>query len=569
MTDRETKRNIRAATLIWMASVLLSRVMGFLREIVIAREAGANAATDVYFAAFTIPDFVNYLLAGGALSITFIPIFAGYLAQDNEEEGWRVFSTVTTFVGLALLAVILPAMFFTERLTPLVASGFTPEQHAQLARLTRIILPAQFFHFEGFLLSAVQMAKGQHRFPALSPLVYNGGVILGGLLLGPSLGVEGFSWGVLAGAFCGSFLLQLIGAARVGLRWSPRLDFRHPGLRRYVTLSLPIMLGQSLVAWDEWLIRQFGSFLTAASISWLNYGRKLAMVPQAVFGQAASLGSYPHLARLAAEDKVRQVFDTLTSALRAVLVLAMGTQVFLMVLARDTCYLLFRSERFSDADVAATAQVLLLFAIGVAGWSAQGIVARGYYAFRDTLTPTLIGTGMTVLSAPLYFALSRILAHRGLALGSSLAISTYALLLYGVFVRKVRRLDPTFSPPRLRSFVFRLLGACVVTGLVTWAVHAGLWFATGQSGTVAGHPGAPLPTPAQARSVAWLLALLRVVATGVVGAPVFVVVCLAFGIDEVLDVVRKLAHKILGGRRAEKLLRRLPGSSASQRMGGP
>ncbi len=570
MTDQATRRNIRAATIIWMASVLLSRVMGFVREIVIARQAGANAETDVYFAAFTIPDFVNYLLAGGALSITFIPIFAGYLAKDDEAEGWRVFSTVTTFVGIALLVVIVPAMIFTERLTPLVASGFTPEQQAQLARLTRIVLPAQFFHFEGFLLSAVQMAKGRHRFPALSPLIYNAGIILGGLLLGPSLGMEGFSWGVLGGAFAGSFLLQLYGASRIGLQWSPRLDFRHPGLRKYLKLSLPIMVGQSLVAWDEWLTRQFGSFLTAASISWLNYGRKLAMVPQAVFGQAASLASYPHLARLAAQGRVREVFETLTSALKGVLVMALGTQVFLMVLAGDICFLLFRSDRFSDADVASTAQVLLLFSLGIAAWSAQGIVARGYYAFKDTLTPTLIGTGMTLLSVPVYYALSRALAHQGLALGSTLAITVYAVILYRVFLRKVRKLEPGFSPAPLAPFLIRLAGTCLLAGAITWAAHRGAVAVTGSGGYLSEMLEAALPAEGgRTLLVPWVLSLARVVCAGVAGVPAFVLAGLLFGIDEVLETVRKLAHKTLGGDRAERLLRRLPGSKQTRGMETP
>ncbi len=553
MTDHATTRNIRAATIIWMASVLLSRVMGFVREIVIARQAGANAQTDVYFAAFTIPDFVNYLLAGGALSITFIPIFAGYLADGDEEEGWRVFSIVTTFIGVALIGVIVPAMVFTEALAPLVASGFDEAQQALLVRLTRIILPAQFFHFEGFLLSAVQMAKGRHRYPALSPLVYNAGIILGGLLLGPSLGVEGFSWGVLGGAFAGSFLLQLYGASRVGLLWRPCFDFRHPGLRRYVKLSLPIMLGQSLVAWDEWLTRQFGSFLTAASISWLNYGRKLAMVPQAVFGQAASLASYPHLARLAAEKRVEEVFQTLSAALRGVLVMALGTQVFLMVLAQEICFLLFRSSRFGDEDVAATAQVLLLFSLGIAAWSMQGIVARGYYAFKDTLSPTLIGTAMTVLSAPLYYLLSRVLAHQGLALGSTIAITAYAAILYARFVRKIRRLEPGFRPDPLAPFLFRLVPACLLTGGVAWTLHRVTVGWTAPQGTVALWMTRVLPAAESSPLlVPWLLAFSRVIAVCAVGAPAFVFFCLVFRVDEVRTIVRKIAHKALGRQRVER-----------------
>ena len=183
MSDAQVQRQIRAATVLWIASVLLSRLMGFARDIVIARQSGANAETDVYFTAFTLPDFINYLLAGQALSITFIPIFAGYLAEGREEEGWKVFSIVTTFIGIVLGAVIVVGMIFAPQLSQLAAAGFSPEQQARLVHLTRIVLPAQFFFFEGALLNAVQMARGQHKYAAMSPLIYNGATILGGLFL--------------------------------------------------------------------------------------------------------------------------------------------------------------------------------------------------------------------------------------------------------------------------------------------------------------------------------------------------------------------------------------------------
>jgi putative peptidoglycan lipid II flippase len=535
--------------------------MGFLREIVIARQAGANAATDVYFTAFTIPDFVNYLLAGGALSITFIPIFSSYLAEGREEEGWRVFSIVTTFLAVALGVGIVLAMVFAPELAPLVANGFDAGQQAQLVRFTRIVLPAQFFHFQGFLLSAVQMARGQHKYPALSPLIYNGGTILGGLLLGPSLGMEGFCWGVLGGAFAGSFLLQLYGARKVGLRWWPTLQLKHPGFLKYIRLSLPIMVGQSLVVWDEWLTRYFGSYLTAASISWLNYGRKLAMVPQAVFGQAAGTASYPTMARQAAEGQVQAVFDGLTRALRSVLVMALGTQVFLMVLAPEICYVLFHSSRFDLHDVHNTAVTLTLFSLGIAAWSVQGIVARGYYAFKDTMTPTVLGTGMTILSVPLYAVMSRMLAHTGLALASTVAITAYAVVLYLGFERKVRRQDPAASIPSIVPFLARVAGACAVAAGVSYAVRLGMLELTAEGAGLTGWlesrvAGWASAGGAASAAVAWIMAVLRALVVAAVGGPVLVAACLVLGVEEIRELVQKIARRLLGARRAERLMAR-------------
>lgn len=561
-SPEQATRAMRAATLLWMASVLLSRIMGFVRELVIARTVGANAETDVYFTAFTIPDFVNYLLAGGALSITFIPIFSQYMAEGNEEEGWHVFSLITSFLAVVLTVALGAAMLFAPQLSSLVASGFSPEQQEKLVHLTRILLPAQLFIFQGFLLSAVQMAKGQHKWAALSPLVYNGGTILGGLLLGSTLGMEGFAWGVLAGAFVGSFVLQVYGARQVGLRWRFTLDLSHPGFRQYFKLSLPIMVGQSLIVWDEWLTRYFGSFLSAATISWLNYGRKLALVPQAVFGQAAGAASYPYLAKKAAEGEVGEVYRALSSAVRSVLVMALATQAVLTVCAADVCYVLFRSARFGDADVAATAATLTVFSLGIAGWSAQGLLARGFYAFQDTLTPTAWGTAMTVLSAPLYWLLAQQLQHTGLALASTLAISLYAGALYLLLRRKIRGLAPGASLPGLSAFFLRLVGVCAVTTALGYGVREALLGLTGlESGLgqwvvqqlgqgVAGRPAALVGLQA--------LALARMGLVSLVMGGIFVGACLLLGIGGIRELVAKVLRRVPGGKKWAQRLTSAP-----------
>ena len=225
MTDRPGRQMGRAAALM-MGSVLLSRILGYARDAVIAWQHGATPETDAYFVAFTIPDFLNYLLAGGALSITFIPIFARYLAEGKEEEGFRSFSTIATVMGIGMLFFIVLGEFLAGRVIPLLAPGFSPEQAELAARLTRIVLPAQIFFYIGGLLMAVQYARKQFFLPALAPLIYNAGIIAGGLLLGRDHGMEGFAWGVLAGAFLGNFVLQIHGARRGGLSFSPGSTFQ-------------------------------------------------------------------------------------------------------------------------------------------------------------------------------------------------------------------------------------------------------------------------------------------------------------------------------------------------------
>src|SRR3989337_1620100 len=202
-------RQIRRAAAVRMASVFVSRILGYARDAVIAYQHGATPETDAYFVAFTIPDFLNYLLAGGSLSITFIPIFARYLAEGKEEEGFRSFSTIATVMGIGMLFFIVLGEFLAGRVIPLIAPGFPPEQAAIAARLTRIVLPAQIFFYLGGLLMAVQYARKQFFVPALATPGYNAGIILGGLLLGREHGMAGVAPGVVAGAFLGNFALQL------------------------------------------------------------------------------------------------------------------------------------------------------------------------------------------------------------------------------------------------------------------------------------------------------------------------------------------------------------------------
>ncbi|MGE5284958.1 MAG: murein biosynthesis integral membrane protein MurJ [Actinomycetota bacterium] len=435
MTDRPGRQMGRAAALM-MGSVFLSRVLGYARDAVIAWQHGATIETDAYFVAFTIPDFLNYLLAGGALSITFIPIFARYVAEGKEEEGFRSFSTIATVMGVGMLFFIVLGEFLAGRVIPLIAPGFSPAQAALAARLTRIVLPAQIFFYIGGLLMAVQYARKQFFLPALAPLIYNGGIIAGGLLLGQDRGMEGFAWGVLVGAFLGNFALQIHGARRGGLSFSPRLDFSDPGLKEFIRLSIPIMLGFSLVVVDEWTTRVFGSFLIAGAITWLNNARRLMLVPVGIFGQASGVASYPFLSSLAAEGRKEEMWNTLSLTLRWVFLVSAGVAAIAVVLSREAVLLVYQRGAFTIDDTMRTASALSAFCLGIPFWCAQAIVSRGFFAMRDTWTPTLVGTGAWIVALPVYYLLQQSYGVFGLALASTAGILLYAGALYGILMRR-------------------------------------------------------------------------------------------------------------------------------------
>jgi putative peptidoglycan lipid II flippase len=435
MVPSARKQMGRAAALM-MASVFLSRILGYARDAVIAYQHGATPETDAYFAAFTIPDFLNHLLAGGSLSITFIPIFARYLAEGKEDRGYHSFSSIVTIMGVAMVFFVILGEFLAERLILLIAPGFPPDQVAIAARLTRIVLPAQIFFYLGGLLMAVQYARNQFVLPATAPLIYNAGIIAGGLALGPFLGMAGFAWGVLIGSFLGNFAVQLYGARKSGLEFFPRLDFADPGFREFVRLSIPMMIGFSLVVVDEWMSRIFGSFLLAGAITWLNNARRLMQVPIGIFGQASGVASYPFLAAQAARGEKEAMWETLSATLRWVFFVSCAAAAITCVLSREVVLAVFKRGAFTIDDTISTASALAAFAIGIPFWCGQAIVSRGFFALKDTWTPTVVGTGAWLLSLPAYYLLRQKLGVFGLALASSIGIFLHATALYGILMEK-------------------------------------------------------------------------------------------------------------------------------------
>jgi putative peptidoglycan lipid II flippase len=466
VSARSVRRQVVASTGIVMASVLLSRLLGFVREWTVAHQIGSNAITDAYYAAFTLPDFLNYLVAGGSLSLTFIPIFAKYAAENQEEEGWRVFSTVITFMGLTLVALVIVAEIFAAPIVGAIAPGFHGPERDRVIFLTRLMLPAQLCFYEGGILSAVQYARGQFVVPSLAPILYNLAIILGGFLLAPRIGITGFAVGVLVGAAAGNFLLQIYGAGRAGARFRPNLRFRHPGFKLFLKLSIPIMLALSLSFTDDWIIRWFGSYLRPASITWLSYAKSLMRVPLGVVGQAIGVASFPFLAQLYSERRYKELNDLLNSTLKGLLLLLLPISGLAMAESAPLVHLVFSHTRLTEFDLAATAATLACFSLGMFAWGAQNILARGFYATRDTITPAVVGTGFTLLNLPVYWWLVHRAQHLGLALASSIGIIAYAVALFFLLGRRTANREAG----ALVVFFGKLVVASGAVGLVCYAL---------------------------------------------------------------------------------------------------
>ena len=308
-----------SATVLLVTTIMLSRLVGFAREIYIAWAFGATPTTDAYLAGFTIPDWVNYLVAGGTASITFVSIYTRFLAEKREDEARKTFSAVITIMTAVLAIGIVLAEIYAPQLNHLMFGpspgrpGFTPEQLTLCVHLTRILLPAQLFFYVGGVVSAVLLSRRMFLLPAIGPIIYNGGIILGGLLFSRRLGIASLAYGAVAGAFIGIFLISAIGAARTGVGYRISFDFRNSAFREWVRLSIPLMLGVSLVTADDWILRYFASG-SAGDITRLNYAKRLFQVPIAVLGQAVSQASLPFFARLFGEKKFGEFAQTVNAS---------------------------------------------------------------------------------------------------------------------------------------------------------------------------------------------------------------------------------------------------------------
>ncbi len=414
------------AAVIMGVSVLLSRFTGLIRDKVISYLFGATRESDLYFAAFVIPDFINYLLAGAYFSITLIPLLALYFGSQ-EEEGWKFFSSAVNWIGACIIVLTLVAMAFAKPLARIAAPGLPPEDLVRLAYFLRIVMPAQVCFLIGSCFTAILYLRRQFLVPALIPIVYNGLIILGGVLLRHT-GMEGFCWGVLAGALVGNLLLPVLAVKfGGGLKWRPA--FTHPGLKRLFILALPLMIGQSIVVLDEQLVRIFGSLVGEGAVSWLNYARRIMLVPVGVVAQAAGVASYPFLAQLIAQQDFQKFHATLNRALEGVLFLLIPMSVWMIIVARPTITLIFQQGQFGVEDTLATTRLLQISLVMVFCWGIQQIVGRAFYARQDTLTPAVIGTLITIVCIPLFYLLTVHLGAMGVALASAASIFLYTLVL--------------------------------------------------------------------------------------------------------------------------------------------
>jgi putative peptidoglycan lipid II flippase len=459
------KHTAASATLLLSAFALLSRIIGLIRDKYIAYTFGAGPQTDAYNIAFNLPDLVNYLLIGGAASISFVTILSRYREQGRDEEGEVALSVILNTMVLVLGSALLIAEFLTPFYIRIYSKG-DPAQDALAVYMTRILLPGQLFFFAGGVLASVALVRKQFGYQAVSPLVYSTGIILGGILGARWLGIPSLAWGALVGAICGPFLVNAVAARRAGVHWRPVLDRHNQGLREWIRMSIPMMLGVTVVFMDTQILQFFAKHETG-DITRLMNAKKLFTAPMAIIGQAAGAASLPFFASLYSANKMEEFRGAVGRSVTRIACVALLLASLMVALAGPICDLVLRGGHYTRADSMRTAMFLAIFSLSLALWSSQAIYIRAFYAAGQTLPPMVAGTIITIVSLPIYWGLHARFGAMGLAWASNLAILAHTISL--AVLLHVRKLMPLARVDRrelTKSLAASVASILVVVGLL-------------------------------------------------------------------------------------------------------
>ncbi len=425
----ENSRVIKAAGVVG-AATLVSRILGFFRDAVIAWFLGAGFSSDAFIAAFRIPNLMRRLFAEGSLSSAFIPVFTEYLVQRGQAEAFCLARSAFRLLSVVLIIVTVVGMGLSPWIVRIVAPGFAAEKLSLTVSLTRLMFPYLFFVGLVALCMGILNVLGHFAAPAFAPALLNLAIIGGVLFISPALDtpVFGLAFGVLIGGLL-QLVLQLPVLTHKGFYFWQKAKLVHAGLKRVGTLLPPIILGGAVYQINIVVGTLLGSLLPEGSVTYLYFADRLVQFPLGIFAMAAATAVLPSLSRQAATRKFDDLRSTFAQALKLVFFISIPAMVGLILLREPVVALLFQRGEFDAAATQLTAQALLYYALGLGAFSAVKIVTATFFALQDTRTPVLTAIVSIMANIILGIVLMKPLAHGGLALATSLASMLNLVLL--------------------------------------------------------------------------------------------------------------------------------------------
>lgn len=428
------------STAIVSAMTLLSRVLGFLRDLVFAQKFGASLATDAFYVAFRIPNFMRRLFAEGSFSLAFVPVLAEYRARGDAKAMRDFVDHVCGTLAAILLVVVGIGILAAPAFVAVFAPGFLgkPEKFELTAQMLRITFPYILLISLAGFAGGILNSFSRFALPALSPVLLNIALIASAVWAAPFFDepVVALAWGVLLGGLL-QLLLQIPGLIRLNLLPRPRWGWQDSGVRKVLTLMIPTLFGSSVAQVNLLVDTLIASFLVTGSVTWLYYTDRLLEFPLGIFGVALGTVILPHLSGRHAERDPAGFSHSIDWALRLGLFISLPTMVLLIVLAEPMFWTLFGYGRFSAADAQMSALSLAALSIGLPAFIAVKVLAPAFYARQDTRTPVKAGIAsmlsnivMNALFVSLWLWTGKPGAHAGLALSSGLAGYINAGLLF-------------------------------------------------------------------------------------------------------------------------------------------
>ena len=434
-TARPSINSLARSTVLLMVMFAIAKAISLGQVVIIANVFGLGAEWDAYVTANRIPELLVLLIGGGALGYAFIPVFGGLLAREQTEQAWRLASHVmnTLFSLTALLSALafLLAPWLVEHV---VAPGFGGQQVMQTATLMRILLLSTLIFSVSGIFQGILHSHNHFLLPALAPILFDVGILFGVVALVRPLGVYGIAWGAVLGAAL-HFGIQVPGLVRYRMRWWPELGLRDPRLHQVIRLMIPRLLGLGVVSFNFLVANNVASRLGEGAVSAFDWGWRLMQIPETLLGSAMGFVIFPTLAALSELGDAGGKRRAMAGAMRFILVATVPAALGLVLLGRPLIGLLERGA-FDASASELVYSTLQFFALGLVVHSALEIVARSFYADKDTITPLYAAAFAALLNVILAVTLSGWLGVGGLALANSLAVGVEVAVLLVILRRR-------------------------------------------------------------------------------------------------------------------------------------
>lgn len=450
-----------------------SRVLGLLRDAVVAYVFGTRMAADAFYVAFRIPNLLRRLLAEGSLTFAFVPVFSQHL-RTSPEEGRKAANAVFSALCLVLVVVVAAGMIFAPLIVNVVAAGFAkdPEKFALTVRLTRIMFPyIGMASLMAFMMGILNSLK-HFTAPAAAPMLLNIGIIFGALVLShffPEMSV-GLAIGVLIGGAM-QMAIQVPPLRKLGFMPQFRSDWGNPAIPEVWKMMLPSVFGSAVYQINVLVITLLASFLPSGSVSYLWYADRITELPLGIFAVAIATATLPTLSDHAADHNVGPFTETLRHGLRVAMLEAIPSAVGIILLATPIVELLFERGSFGPGSVAGTVGALIFFAMGIPFISGVRNTVPAFYALKDARTPVKVAVLALIVNASIAFSLMQVMAHRGLALAMAVSSAVNFMALLYMLRRKIG----AFGLARLLDTVRNAALACAV--MAAWLLAVRWWLA--------------------------------------------------------------------------------------------